>query len=411
MKWASRWGDPWGDVKNLRCLQRPTSLGGGVRLSWDHSVTPDAWYKVFLNKVEIAVTKDNFVEIFPPQGEQSFYEVLPVGPGNRFADYTHLMEPLDGNKALISWDGSTSGDTDYYHVYTDNKTGTVDYNTVIATVNHLGSGAVHTWKSDALTDGTWKFGVRAVDDATNEETNVTTVSVTIGSYPLAVTGLSYSWNDLTKKVTLTWTASASSDIASYKIYGNGGSGFIDYSTALATVAHPTVTWESPAIASPGVYNYGVRAVDTSAREEFNTDVVVSITLVGTPPSEQAALPNAPTGLSALAVAGGKIQLTWEYDGHLESATPTLFSVYYDNGTGTVDYVTPLTTVAYSAGTPDGKVLEYTFLTGALVDATTYKFGVRASAGADEEENTVTVSEAADSAAPNPPTSLAGAVTY
>lgn len=118
-KMGARYGDPYGDVKNLRATSMPAILGGGYRLTWDFSATPDAWYKVFLNKVEIAVVQENEIVIYPTLGDQSFFEVLAVGPANRFADYTHLMEPLDGNKALISWSGSTSSDADYYHIYWD----------------------------------------------------------------------------------------------------------------------------------------------------------------------------------------------------------------------------------------------------------------------------------------------------
>lgn len=288
--------------------------------------------------------------------------------------------------------------------------GTIDYNNPIATVDHLGTGT-HTWKSDALTDGTYKFAVRAVDDATNEETNVTSTSVTISTYPLAPTDLEYTFNDTTDKVTLTWTASASADIASYRIYSNGGSGYIDYDTVVATVSHPTVTWTSGAISSSGIYNYGVRAVDSGNKEEFNTDVIVSVDIIGPPITEQPDVPNEPTGLTATATGGGKITVAWVYNDREEDATPTKFNVYYDNGTGNVDYNTPLTSVNYSTGTQDGRHLAFSYLTAALTDTTTYIFGVRSSTATDEEDNTTTVSATADASAPNAPTGLSGSVTY
>ncbi|GAG94586.1 unnamed protein product, partial [marine sediment metagenome] len=193
----------------------PAAMGGGVKASWVMDTDPDAWFKVFLNKTEVAVVQEQETIIYPPSEEQAFVEALAVGPGSRFTDYTHLLEDLLGNKARITWDGSVAPDADYYHIYNDNKTGTIDYNTLIATVDHLGSGVAHSWKSDELTDGTWKFAVRSVDDATNEETNVTTVTVVIDSYPLPVADLAYTFNDTTDKVTLTWTASTSADRDKY----------------------------------------------------------------------------------------------------------------------------------------------------------------------------------------------------
>lgn len=412
MKVSARPGDPPGDILNLRGTVVPDALGGGIRLSWQHDADPDAWFKIFMDQVQQAVTQDHENVIYPILGVQSFFEVLAVGSGNRLADYTHLLEELDGNKTLLSWAGSTSGDTDYYHIYNDNKTGTIDYGTLIATVDHLGSGVAHSWKSDALSDGTWKWAVRAVDDATNEETNVVTVSVVIDTYPLAPTGLEYTFNDTTDKVTLTWTASPSADIDKYNIYGNGGSGFIDYDTPLAVVNSPTVTWESDAIVAAGTYNFGVRAEDSGGKEEFNSDVTVTVKIKDTPIEEIPNLPNAPVGLTLTPVAGGLIQIDWLYDTTDQEVVPSLFSIYYDNNTGVVDYVTPLDTVLYSAGTVQGRYLAFTFTTGALGDGLAYIFGIRAkSAAGDEEENTVTETATADSTAPNAPTGLAGVETY
>ncbi len=411
MKVSARPGDPPGDVLTLRGTKVPASLGGGIRLSWAHDADPDAWFKVFLNQIEEAVTQDHEYVIYPDLAEQSFFEVLAVGSGNRFANYLHLLEEIDGNKVLLTWDGSTSADTDFYRIYNDAKSGTIDYGTVIATVAHLGAVA-HSWKSDALSDGTWKWAVRAVDDAANVETNVTTVTVVIDTYPLAPTDLEYTFDDGTDKVTLTWTASPSADIDKYNIFSNGGAGFIDYTTAIASVNSPTVTWESGAIVAAGTYNYGVRAEDASGKEEFNTDVTVTIKIKDTPIEEIPDLPNAPVGLTATPVAGGKIQLDWLYDTTDQEVVPLLFSVYYDNNTGTMDYVTPLDTVLYSTGTVNGRFLAFTFTTGVLGDGLDYEFGIRSeSAAGNEEENEVTVTETADLTAPNPPTALAGAETY
>ncbi len=283
--------------------------------------------------------------------------------------------------------------------------GTIDYGTPLANTTAT------SYKTDALDDGTYKFGVRAVDSAGNEDTNTTFITVTIATYPLAVTDLAYTFNNTTKKVTLTWTASTSSDIANYRIYSNSGSGYISYDTIVATVAHPTATWTSGAITTAGTWNYGVRAVDSGGLEELNSDVVASIELVGSPVSTQADLPNAPTGLEALAVSGAKIQLTWVYNDINEAATPDTFSIYYDNGGGVVDYNNALDTVLYSTGITLNRYLTFTFTSGALTNGTTYIFGVRAKDGSDEEANEVTVTADADSTAPNAPTALAGETTY
>lgn len=119
MKVSARPGDPPGDVLTLRGTKVPDSLGGGIRLSWVHDADPDAWFKVFLNQIEQAVTQEHEYTIYPLSDEQSFFEVLAVGSGNRFADYTHLLEEIDGNKVLLTWTASTSPDVDHYNIYWD----------------------------------------------------------------------------------------------------------------------------------------------------------------------------------------------------------------------------------------------------------------------------------------------------
>ncbi len=282
----------------------------------------------------------------------------------------------------------------------------IDYSTPLASTEDT------QYKTDALDDGTYNFVVRAVDDAGNEDTNTTPVTVVIDTYPLAPTDLEYTFDDGTDKVTLTWTASPSADIDKYNIYSNGGSGFINYSTPIAVVNSPTVTWESDAIVAAGTYNYGVRAEDAGGKEEFNSDVTVTVKIKDTPIEEIPNLPNAPVGLTLTPVAGAKIQIDWLYDVTDQEVVPSVFSIYYDNNTGVMDYVTPLDTVLYSTGTVQGKYLAFTFTTGALGDGLDYEFGVRAkSAAGDEEENTVTETATADSTAPNAPTGLAGSETY
>lgn len=389
----------------------PASLGGGYKLSWEMDLDPEAWFKVWLDRIEVSVIKDTFAFIHPPDGNLSVFEVLPVGPGNRFADYQHLLEVVAGNKAYLTWTGSATGEPDHYNIYTDNRTEIMDFDTVLAEVAHAGV-VTHYWKSAALIEGTWKFAVRAVDKAGNKETNVTTVTIVIDTLPEAVTDLAYTFSDATKKITLTWTVSPSADIASYRVFGNGGSGFIDYSTVLDTKAHPTVTWESPAIVAAGTYMYGIRAVDSGANEEQNTDVTITVEIVDIPPIEEAPdFPNAPIGLTATPIAGAKFTVAWLYDGKFEEATPDTFSVYWDNGTGTMDWVTPMTTVAYSAGVASGRQLVYSVDTAALVNGTDYQFAVRAKIGSDEEANEVIATDTADSTAPAAPTALTGAARY
>jgi hypothetical protein len=93
--------------------------------------------------------------------------------------------------------------------------------------------------------------------------------------------------------------------------------------------------------------------------------------------------------SATPVAGGKIELRalWDDTGIAEGVftAATQVAFYYDNGTGTIDYNTPLATedlapnVSGSVSYGGGLKAEYT--TGALTDGQEYLFAAKAKTAA------------------------------
>ncbi|MFH1725254.1 MAG: fibronectin type III domain-containing protein, partial [Elusimicrobiota bacterium] len=94
-------------------------------------------------------------------------------------------------------------------------------------------------------------------------------------------------------------------------------------------------------------------------------------------------PIAPSGLSAASLAGGRIALFWNMS---PSELVTEYRIYYDSGTGTVDYATPLATVSST-------VTAYT--TDVLVSSPAYTFSLRAyNRCGVEEPNTIVVAAAA-----------------
>ena len=54
--------------------------------------------------------------------------------GTRYGD---AAVGLLGNKVKLEWSGSSSADVVKYEVYTDNGTGTIDFNTVVATIDAI----------------------------------------------------------------------------------------------------------------------------------------------------------------------------------------------------------------------------------------------------------------------------------
>ncbi len=80
---------------------------------------------------------------------------------------------------------------------------------------------------------------------------------------------------------------------------------------------------------------------------------------------QGSTPAAPGNFSAESLDGNLIALTWE---HSPYEGVTEYRVYYDSGTGTIDYATPLAVLSST-------VTAYT--TAVLTSSPTYKFGLRA----------------------------------
>jgi len=133
---------------------------------------------------------------------------------------------------------------------------------------------------------------------------------------------------------------------------------------------------------------GIRAISPGGAEEANTDRVLRIETDadGVP---LGLVPNPPVNLAVYPRAGGIFVIAWEHDPRREQTPPASWRVYHDNGTGTMNWTTPIATVTGTG-----------YVTGAYADETTVKFGARALSAADvEETNTNVVSAVADAAGP------------
>lgn len=82
---------------------------------------------------------------------------------------------LASGQVKLGWTRSASNDVNYYNIYWDNGTGTIDYTPAnkVASVLHPAT----TWTSGNLTVGTsYRFAVRVADLAQNQETNTSVVA-------------------------------------------------------------------------------------------------------------------------------------------------------------------------------------------------------------------------------------------
>ncbi len=187
----------------------------------------------------------------------------------------------------------------------------------------------------------------------------------------------------------------------YHVYANTGAGDpINYEMPVATV--DGLSWTTAALSYPGDWKFGVRAFyDSSGLEEQNLDCAVEIVL-DSGGNDITNRPEPPTGLRALAIAGGNIKVEWSYPNPASVAKmPTGFNVYI--GVGSVSYVTPAATVSYAASIMNA----FTAVLTGLESGTTYTIGVRANNATAEELNANTVSCTSDATGPSSVECLTG----
>ena len=358
---------------------------GHHRISWAAtgvvSVAVDGKY--------IAQTEDGFLDCsstFPVRG------VLVAYAGDMPAI---LATPLDMVRASV-----VSGDNVIHHVERQPDGGAW---TRIATIGYAGA----TYDDGPLEDGLYHYRLVAEDDSGDTATSATH-DATVSSFPEPPTGLTYSWNATTKTLTLSWTASTSADVATYRV--REGNPLVELDAA-ADWDGAATTWNRVFTTETGVYSWLVRAVDADGNEEQNISELLVLAFqdagggVGTAPT---ALPAEPRIVGADAIAGGKITVNWLYDPRYEdpkfSNAGFEARIYWDNATGTVSFAAPVATVAMSA--PD-YATRFSWTSGVLVDASTYKFVVRIGTAAHpdglETDNTGEYSATADSSVPSTPT--------
>ena len=116
------------------------------------------------------------------------------------------------------------------------------------------------------------------------------------------------------------------------------------------------------------YFYVVRRVNECGQMEHTLSASVKVT-IDADGNLISPRPNDIFEVKAEQLAGNKIQLIWYYCPLEQESSPTRFKVYYDAGTGQIDYENPLATISYT-----GRKF-YSYQSDAL-DAGTYLFAVR-----------------------------------
>ncbi|MDR6883100.1 fibronectin type III domain-containing protein [Bacillus sp. 3255] len=271
---------------------------------------------------------------------------------------------LTATSLTLTWNASASSDCTGYDVYRGS--------TLLATVTDT------TYNVTGLTQATqFTFTIKAKDAANNissgTQTTVTTSSSADTTSPANVTNLTTS-NITQTGLTLNWTASVSSDVASYDIY-NG-------TTFLANVTG--TTYNVNGLAASTAYTLWVKAKDVSGNAASGTSVDVT---TSAPPADTTA-PSNVTNLTTSGLTQTGVTLNWT------AATDNVAVTGYDIYSGT-NLVTTVTGTTYN-------------VTG-LTAGTQYTYTVKAKDAvgnvASGTSTTFTTTAAADTTPPSPVTGL------
>lgn len=285
-----------------------------------------------------------------------------------------------------------------------------------------------------MADGNYKVVVRTEDNAGNRSANtVPVVSFSIDGVPPEPYALAirYAGNS---RIAITCNCPDVADLWAIIITSNGGlsnragtgpampdkrySHDMWYTAGVLPAEQPTgyligdgiganepieyITGPLPA----GHWAFQVLAVDQAGHFSDGA-TVLTMELRGTPPAYVLS-PVSPDGLDAIQEAGGDISLTFNLYGMAADTDRAMSArIYYDAGTGTVDYTDIIATV----DNPMGNVWNSVKIRiGGLAHGTTYKFGVRAVSSTDDEDtNTETVSCVSDAIAPAHPETVTVAI--
>jgi hypothetical protein len=226
-----------------------------------------------------------------------------------------------------------------------------------------------------LYSGTYKYKINSLDNLDNVNTG-TEKSIAITNRPYYVSSLSYtlSGND----VTLTWIAPVNgSTPTSYKVYGNGGSGYeIDRSTILDTVVGLTST----ITVADGDWIFVVETVSNTL-ETIHYDVVkmtvpvdetvpiipVAVVDEEEPVQEETELQLVNVQLTNVSVGKCKISFYWVY-----GSEASYFRIYHDEGTGTIDW----NNYKFRFARINNLLQTYTTTQISTSESKEYKFGIR-----------------------------------
>ena len=155
------------------------------------------------------------------------------------------------------------------------------------------------------------------------------------------------------------------------LYRGGSMEQIDFANILTVAEVDAGQIQPPSYVqhnSSSTYFYVIRRTNNCGDQEHTLAAAVKVSIDADGDLAQPQ-PNSIFGAAAKQVAGSNIQLVWFYCPVEQKSEPVCFKVYYDSGTGQIDYGNPIATIRYV-----GRRF-YNYQSDAL-DAGRYLFAIR-----------------------------------
>lgn len=361
-----RGGDPAGNVRALEYyVQIEPDNQARRRLSWVPERTIGVIYHVIMDGTKKYVTDLLYQTLKGGTlNPRAVIEVIETSPQNESESLLNVMvEP--GNRVRCTWDPTDNATN--YKLY--RKLAAGSYGDPIYTARD--DQPTYEFMDSPLTDASYVYKLVSADD--EGDLTFDEEPVNISTVPERPTNIAGSWNPTTHVLTLTWTASPSSDLNHYAIRHNAGSGPVRIDDAAEDTAG-SETWDIDLTGLSDDYEFLVRAVDDDSKEEQNLSQMIAISVVA---GVAQGRPAAPDSVRAIAIAGGKARVLFSYwpskeTGFAVGGAAKEARIYSDAGTGTMDWVTPVGTLAMNNPIDPA---EWSWDSGVLANDT-YLYGVR-----------------------------------
>jgi titin len=240
----------------------------------------------------------------------------------------------------------------------ESKAGSGSYTTLVSNTVTTATTYQHT----SLTTGTkYTYKVSAINSvgtgAASSETSATPTSTSAASAPgppSALTATAVSGTE----VRLSWSPPANtggSAITGYKIEFMTSSG--SYTTLVANTASTTTAYSHAGLTSGQLYLYRVSAINAIGTS--NPSPEASVTPTASAQAATKTVPDAPTGLTAIAVSGTQVNLSWSPPTNTGGSDITGYKVESRAGAGSYTTLANTATTTYShTGLTTGTLYSY-----------------------------------------------------